>query len=74
MNELMIILQDNTYMYYQTAENTAKNALQNFYTTCASNGINLDNIVIAECRLRNSRQKDIDTLCYNERKEQKREG
>ena len=65
MNELMIILQDNTYMYYQTAENTAQNALQNFYTTCTSNGINLDNIVIAECRLRNSRQKDIDIFIVN---------
>ncbi len=65
MNELMIILQDNTYMYYQTSATTAENALYNFHITCAANGINTDNIVITACHLRNSAQKDIDSYTVN---------
>ena len=59
MNELMIILAGNQWLYFKTNKAVADKALDDFLETAESAGINPDNLDIRGTELRNPEGKTI---------------
>ena len=62
MNELAIWIDETrSLIYFVTNENTAEEALEDFYKRGWSVGINTDNLLISHVVLRDENYNDIDT-------------
>lgn len=54
MNELMIVLSGNSWLYFMTNQVTVDKAFDKFCEACEICGINIDNLDIEQMELRNA--------------------
>ena len=62
MNELMIIIEDGSWLYFMTSATTAIDAWLSFRNAMEKIGINDNNVKYTKAILRNANGKDIETL------------
>lgn len=64
MNELMVILDGNHWLYFRTSQMMADKAFQEFLEALNNAGINDDNVGYIKAVLRNSAGDDIDSISF----------
>ena len=65
MNELMVVVEGQQWLYYKTDENDVSRAFSQFCECCDNNGINLDNLSIVSVKLRDQDGETIGTIGTN---------
>ena len=61
MNELMVVITTNSYLYWKTKETDARYAYREMQNNMERIGINIDNLWVCELILRNENGEDIDS-------------
>lgn len=65
MYELMICVNDDSYMYFSTKQMTAREAFSEFVDICERVRINIDNMKFTSAVLRDKNGEDIDRIGWN---------
>lgn len=62
MNELMIVLEGHSWLYYKTEQGTVQAAFREFCKVSEDAGINFDNARVIKLELRDKIENTIDTV------------
>lgn len=62
MNELLICIKPEGYIYYRTDADNATDAFKKYQEALLEAGINDDNVDYAHCQLRDAAGNDIDAI------------
>lgn len=60
MNELMVVIDNEDWFYYETEKESVHEALNELRMKLANIGVNFDDMIYMRCELRNSNEETID--------------